>query len=125
MNFSTISNSELTIMNIIWDKNSIITAHEIISLTEDMEWNHSTVLTFLSRLCKKGLLKKYKDTEDKRSNVYYAVVSREEYGVMVTRFMYEKIHRNSDVSFIASLFKSEVLSYESLEELRNMLNKKG
>lgn len=120
MNFSLASNSELVLMNVIWDKNAPITASEIVE-GANCEWDNITVLTFLTRLCKKGLLKKERDTVDRRSNIYSAIVSREDYGAMISQFMYEKVHCRSDSSFIAALFKSNTLSADSLKEIRRIV----
>ena len=78
MDMQQISDSELELMRIIWaNGGTILYAQLMETLVErGMDWKKNTVLTFLSRLVEKGLLKTSKIG---RRNEYTARVTEEEY----------------------------------------------
>lgn len=47
-----LSDSELKVMKVIWDK-GIVTSHEIIKALDKKEWKGSTIQTFIKRLLNK------------------------------------------------------------------------
>ena len=52
-----LSESEYSIMEIIWAKKAPVTSLDICELSDQHGWKAPTVLTFLKRLCEKAFLK--------------------------------------------------------------------
>ena len=69
-----ISDSEMKIMNLIWEENSPVTTAWLMERLRDTGWKATTLLTFLSRLEEKGCLTMKKVG---RQNFYEAAFSRE------------------------------------------------
>lgn len=70
---------ETGVMEEVWRADDEITVHDVreaLNAREDKQRAYSTVMTVMSRLCGKGLLKKQKRG---RSDYYMARISRDEY----------------------------------------------
>ena len=111
-----ISESEMEIMKIIWASSDAITTNDILSsLPKDNSWKLTTVLTFASRLVKKGILK-----ADKRgkANYYTEVLSEEEYKEAQSRTFLEEMDNGSIKNFIATLYNGKNVNKKELQELK-------
>ncbi len=109
-----ISQSELDVMEAIWQAGGWLSAHDVIArLSDSKKWKYTTVATFLTRLKEKGFLE-----QDKRgtSNVYRAAVSKEAYKEEETQAFVASIHHGSKKSLMASLYGGKLTDAE-LDEL--------
>lgn len=113
-----VSDSELEIMKLIWDMDSPVTAQELMKKLENKNWKITTLLTFLTRLCDKGVLTCEKEG---RSNHYRPLLSLEEYQQQETEEFMKQVHSGSVQSLFAALFKSKELSKADLDELSHWL----
>ncbi len=115
-----ISESELEIMSVIWDMDHKVTAQEIMKTMEYKEWKITTVLTFLTRLCDKGVL----DFEKRkgRTNYYFPIMTRADYQRMATENFVDQIHGGSVQSLFAALCKAKDLKKSDIEELTQWLD---
>lgn len=115
-----ISQSEMQVMEILWETGEAMTSARIIALLEQNHaWKPSTVWTFLGRLTEKGMVRAEK--QGKRS-YYTPVISREEYRRAQTRDFLEQVHGGSVKSFFAALGGGSHLEPGELEELKRWLN---
>ena len=87
-----ISESEAKIMGLIWEKGGPVTTDWLAQRLAGTEWKATTVLTFLSRLEKKGFLT---ITRQGRQNFYQAAISREAYQREETESFVRQIHGGS------------------------------
>lgn len=111
-----ISDSEMKIMNLIWQAGGPVTTAWITQrLGDDIEWKATTILTFLARLEEKGCLTVEKKG---RQNFYQAAISRECYQREETRSFVEQIHGGSYRSLFAALCTPGELEAAEVEELR-------
>lgn len=110
-----ISESEAKIMGLIWEKGGPVTTDWLAQRLAGTEWKATTVLTFLSRLEKKGFLT---ITRQGRQNFYQAAISREAYQREETESFVRQIHGGSYRSLFAALCPPGGLSAEEAEELR-------
>lgn len=117
-----ISESEMEIMQIIWDKNGKVTTGELALKLPDKKL--TTISTLAGRLIDKGCLKSEKIG---RSHVheYEAVISEQEYQAMQTKEFVRSIHRGSTRSLISALFYDEDFTKEEIEELKRFIEEKG
>lgn len=112
-----ISESELTLMKIIW-KNGGTALYSLIMdelEKEENQWKKNTVLTLLSRLIGKKFLKINKIG---RRNEYTALVSEQEYQAMQTRGFLNKIYGGNVRSLVSTLLQQDILSEDELEEIK-------
>lgn len=112
-----VSDSELELMKIIWGNGgSALYAHIMEELARSgRTWQKNTVITLLSRLVDKGLLKTSKLG---RRNEYAAAVSEADYQAAQTRALLNKLYAGSAKGLVSTLIQQEMLSAEDCEELR-------
>lgn len=117
-----ISETEMEIMRIIWDKDGKVTTGEIAELLPDKKL--TTISTLAGRLINKGCLRSEKIG---RSHVheYEAIISEKEYQAMQTKEFVKFIHRGSAKSLISALFRDEDFTKEDIEELKKFIEEKG
>lgn len=112
--------SELEIMQVVWQKEPPVSRIEI---EETMKGDHTlaatTILTLLTRLCEKGFLQMEKQG---RANVYTPLVSQKEYLASECRSLLDKLYGGSIKTFANALCDSGI-SKEELIELRKLLEK--
>lgn len=117
---NVLTDTELSIMKIIWEKGEASVKDVQICLTEKQEPAYTTILTFLQILEKKEYLKHRKKG---KIYIYYPVISKEEaiesdIGNIVKRFF-----DNSTKKLVLNLLKKENLSQKEIKELEKIINK--
>ncbi len=117
-----ISETEMEIMRIVWDKKDKVTTSELAEMLPDKKL--TTISTLAGRLIDKGCLRSEKIG---RSHVheYEAVISEEEYQAAQTKEFVRFIHRGSAKSLISALFHDEDITKDDIEELRRFIEEKG
>ena len=119
-----VSDSELGLMRIIWDNGGSALYAQIMEelVRTGHSWQKNTVITLLSRLVEKGLLRTNKIG---RRNEYTAIVSEEDYQAAQTRTFLNKLYEGSAKGLVATLIQKEMLSAEDYEELRRFWESGG
>ncbi|WP_058302977.1 BlaI/MecI/CopY family transcriptional regulator [Gorillibacterium timonense] len=112
-----ISESELIIMTIIWDKGNSARFAEIMEELDQLktEWKKSTVLTFLSRLIEKNMLSTRKFG---RRNEYTALMTRNHYQAYQTKQFLDKVYSGNVQGLVHMLVQNHLISDKDVEELR-------
>ena len=110
-----ISDAELEVMKVIWNKNRPITSLDIGEAFENKGWKKTTIGTFLTRLVEKGAL-----SAEKQGKLYYytPLISRKEYRKSQTKNLISSLYGGSIKDFAVSLFEEQTISDEELKELR-------
>ena len=109
-----ISDSELELMRIVWARGgTALYAH----IMEDLEkagrtWQKNTVITLLSRLVEKGLLRT-------RRNQYTALATEADYQAAQAQTLLNKLYEGSAKGLVSTLIERELLSAADYEELRS------
>ena len=111
-----VSNSELELMKIVWANGGrALYAHIMEELSKvGFTWQKNTVITLLSRLVEKGLLKTNKIG---RRNEYTAVISEQDYRAAQPQMLLNKFYEGSARGLVSTLIEREMLSAEDYEEL--------
>ena len=114
-----VSDSELILMQLIWEKGGTALFAEIIDAVgqKNLEWKYNTVLTFLSRLVDKGFLSTNKIG---RRNEYRAAVSEQEYHAAQTKMFVDKVYDGNVVELVSTLIAGGLVSEREQEELRKL-----
>lgn len=112
-----VSDSELELMKIVWANGGAARYAQIMEKLEKAgrTWQKNTVITLLSRLVDKGLLKTSKIG---RRNEYTALVSQGEYQAQQARALVGKLYAGDARGLVATLIQGEMLSAEDYEELK-------
>lgn len=112
-----ISDYELELMKVIWSNNESALYAEIVAAlsAKGMHWTKNTIITLLSRLIDKGLLKTNKIGHRNR---YTAVVSATAYQSSQTETFLEKIYEGSARDLVATLIRKDLLSPSDYEDLK-------
>lgn len=122
MNNPQISEAEFEVMKVIWDNEPISTNDIVNIVTKTSDWNMRTVHTLISRLDKKGAICHKKEG---RTFVYSSVVKKDEYIKTESKSFVKKFYDGTANKMVVNFIKNDMLSKEDIEELRNILNKKG
>lgn len=117
-----IPDAELELMMIIWDAGRPVTRVEIEeNLSDDREVLPNTILSLLTRLEKRGFVKKERDG---KLNYYSALVEKEPYLKEAGQGFLNRMFRGSLKNFAAALYDGEELSKEEAAELMEFLENK-
>lgn len=115
-----ITNSELEVMKLLWNKEGPVTSAFIVSTLElKQNWNKSTVLTLITRLVEKGAIRI--EGKQSRSFCYVPVVSEKEYTKDETRHFIQRLYGGRVRKLFAALCEDEELDEEEVEKLRQIL----
>lgn len=109
--------SELEIMMIIWEAEDTVTSDYIMQRI-NKNWVKTTLLNLLTRLCDRGFLECEKVG---KHNTYTAIVAKQDYLKLESKNFFEKLHRNSLKSLVATLYSDRNISKEDLEELKRFI----
>lgn len=120
----SVSDSELVLMKIIWAKGGTALYAQIMEelAAAGYTWQKNTVITLLSRLAEKGMLRTNKIGH---RNKYTAIVQEAEYQVAQTQNLLHKLYRGSAKGLVSTLIQSDLLTPEEYEELKRFWEKDG
>ena len=119
-----VSDSELELMQIVWDHGGKALYAQIMEAlaAAGRSWQKNTVITLLSRLVDKGMLKTSKIG---RRNEYAALVSRADYQAAQTQALVNKLYEGSARDLVAALIRREALSAQDFQELKRFWEGEG
>lgn len=115
-----ITNSEMQILEVLWDEGEALTSSEIVEVSDDRTWKSSSVHLLLNSLLKKNFVRVagFKKTTKNYARTFEPSMTREEYSMK--QLQQEK--KNTRVfSGLFNTFVSEEISSESLQELSNLI----
>lgn len=112
-----ISDSELEVMRVLWRAGDALPVTEIReTLQKSRGWEATTVKTLISRLVTKGVLR-----QEKRGVFYYSpLISEAEYNDWATHDLISRVYHGSARDLVASLVRSDGLTQDDIDELRDL-----
>ena len=114
--------AEMDVLLAIWSVEAPATSPKLMKvLGNDRGWKAPTLISFLNRLCEKGLVESYKNGKER---CYTPVVDREEFLQRVTSRFVEQYHSGSVANFLSSLYRGKKLNNEDIEALLAWLKEK-
>lgn len=121
-NSQTATESELDILRIIWQSGGRTRLAPLLETLAEKgrNWKPNTVLTFLSRLCDKGMLAVEKQG---RINEYVALLSEKEYTESLTRSFLGEVYGGDAKGLVAALLRQDQLTKKDMEELQDFWNR--
>ncbi len=114
-----ISGAELEIMQVLWEADKPLKVQEVCHRLKSNKWKYNTIATFLMRMTEKNAV-----ISEKQGRVYYftPLISKEEYKKMQTKNLITKLYNGSVKELAVSLFKSEDMTADDIEEIRKMFD---
>lgn len=120
---SKISEAELEIMKVLWER-SPQTANEVIDKLElKMNWKPKTIRTLINRLVQKEVVSYHQ--EKGRLYEYYPLVSQDSFLQVETKSLLKRFYGMSFKPFLVNFLKEEQLSSEDINELKRILDEKS
>lgn len=115
----TITDSEYTIMKILWSSEKKMTVADVVKALDGNDWTASTVSTFLQRLLKKNVVSCEKKGN---TNLYFPVLKQKEYDLSETESFLSKMYKGSVKNLVVALYENKKLSKEDMSELKDMFD---
>lgn len=117
MSIKSISKSEFEVMKVIWDFGRAVQYVDVAEklAEKDYSWKKNTILTFLTRLVEKKLLRVKKIG---RKNEYYALVSESEYLGQQTEKFLEDIYEGDVKGLITNLVQKDLITADEIDDLQ-------
>lgn len=115
-----IYDSELKVMNIIWEGEPISAREVSIRAGERYAWNKNTTYTVINKLIAKEYIKR-----SEPGFMCESIVKKEDVRRGETKGLIERLYGGSKKALFSALLEEEKLSAEEMGEIRRMIEKKG
>jgi len=115
-----LTEAELRLMNVLWDKGAATVADVADALPKDPGLAYNTVLTTMRILEDKGYVSHTKPDEG-RAFVYKPLVGRDEAGRNAVRHLVSRFFRNSPELLVLNVLEDEELSDAELQRIRELI----
>ena len=113
-----LSEAELYIMRLFW-QHGPMKSDDLASLVAERTWKSTTLLTFLSRLAAKEMLRVEKQG---KSNCYHPLLSEQEYLRREGKVFLDQLYGGSARDFLAAMVDSRGITESDLTELKAWLS---
>jgi predicted transcriptional regulator len=112
--------SELKVMEIIWEKEPV-TAKEIsLILGDSIGWNKNTTYTIIKKLIDKQIV-----SREEPNFVCTSLVKKADIQKAETNSLIEKLYNGSKSKFFAAFLQHEKLTKEEIDELKSLIDGSG
>lgn len=120
--FQSLSDSEMEIMQIIWDSEGPMTSARLMELFAHRNWKAQTVSTFLTRLVAKGVLRMERQG---RGNLYFPALTPEEYRQQEAKYVIDSMYHGDLLDFLSAFYGGERVSKDDLDTLKQWFEKEA
>ena len=118
----TLTEAELRIMEVLWDKGAVTVQQVLESLTSQPALAYNSVLTTIRILEKKGYVEHVKDG---RAHVYQALLGRKQASQSEIRHLISRFFGNSHEELVLNVLEDRGLDSNELERIREMLHREA
>jgi predicted transcriptional regulator len=118
----TISEAESIVMEQLWLRHPLSAEEVVAVLTDQRDWQETTVKTLLNRLLKKGAIKAMKDG---RRYLYSPLLKREQWIHTESKGFLDRMFGGQIAPLVAHFGKHRSLSKKDIEELRRLIEEMG
>lgn len=116
-----ISNAELEVMKVVWEKKEV-SSWEIISQLKSCNWKDNTIRTLINRLIAKKAIGISKKTGKTYS--YVALIRKELYCLKRTKEFARQMYDGSIIEMILDFLEEDEVSKEELEKMIKIVKAK-
>ncbi|MDF2486759.1 MAG: putative transcriptional regulator [Herbinix sp.] len=117
MDIVKLFDSELKVMEIIWERGPISAKEISLILGETIGWNKNTTYTIIKKLIEKEVV-----LREEPNFICVAKLKKEQVQSAETKSLIEKLYQGSKKAFFAAFLQNEKLSKEELEELKKLID---
>lgn len=114
-----LSEREWTVLNALWETEGAELGVLVNELYKKTGWSRTTVLTYLTRMESKGLVRIDKEINP---HIYYATLDRESCQQQERQSFLKRVYSGATGDLIAAFLKEEPISQEEREHLRKLLD---
>ena len=114
----TLTDAELRLMEVIWQKNSA-SAAEVLEALPDAEIAYTTVLNTLRILETKGYVRHSKEG---KAFIYHPLVNRDQASSTAVQQLMTRFFRNSPGLLVSNLIQNEQLNKRELRQLKKLID---
>ena len=118
----TLTEAELRIMNVLWQRGSGTVQQVLDALPPKPALAYNSVLTTVRILEKKGYVRHVKDG---RAHVYEPAIAREEASRSEIKHLVSRFFRNSHEQLVLNILEERGLDQAELDRLKQMLEQRG
>ncbi|MCH5317283.1 MAG: BlaI/MecI/CopY family transcriptional regulator [Eubacterium sp.] len=111
--------SEIKVMEIIWDSEPITAKQVSLVAAETIGWNKNTTYTILKKLEAKDAIKR-----EEPGFICSSLISRDEVQKSETQSLVDKLFGGSKKALFSALLEDEKLSESDIKELRDMIDRR-
>ena len=113
-----ISNAELAVMQVLWQRQPLSANDVVAALGDDKDWHEKTVKTLLNRLVSKGALGFDKDG---RAYLYFPLIAEQDYQLEQSRSFVERIFSGRIAPLVAGFASQNKLSADDVAQLKQLI----
>lgn len=114
-----ISDAELEVMKILWNKKNLTSVEIIDSLLLTTNWNRNTIKTLINRLVKKGAVKNIKKIGS--LNKYIPLIDEEKYKNQESTNFIKKLYNGSVNNMLLNFVHEEKISKDDIKYLIELI----
>ncbi|MFC7678343.1 BlaI/MecI/CopY family transcriptional regulator [Paenibacillus sp. GCM10028914] len=114
-NLGRLSETEMEVMEVIWQKSTPVTVSMLLESFEEKGWKTSTMSTLLKRLIEKGFLTK---TLNGKVNYYHTTLTMEQYRKLETQSFLNRLYKGKVKNFITALVNDDEFNQKDIAELK-------
>lgn len=111
--------SELKVMNILWEEGNISAKEVSLKALEIYGWNKNTTYTILKKLIRKEAI-----IREEPNFICKVVITKEQVQRGESRKLVDKLFGGSSKLLVSQFIQEEKLSREDLQNLRDLIDKK-
>lgn len=119
MNSIKLFDSELKLMELLWEKEPISAKQLSLLAKEEIGWNKNTTYTIIKKLIDKEAV-----LREEPNFVCTSLIKKEDVRKAETIALIDKLYNGSKKAFFAAFIQSESLSDEDIAELKAMIEKR-
>ena len=119
MQNQTLTKSEMTVMNILWEMPDGGTVYDVLEKYEEPKPAYTTIATFMKILEKKGYLQAKKLFG--RTYTYFPLISKNEYSCRAIQEVKKDLFDGSAKSLLSFFVQNEGLSADDIKELLQLI----
>ena len=112
--FQSLSESEMEIMQVIWETAAPVTTAYLLEVFAHKGWKGQTMATFMTRLVDKGLLTV---TRQGKANLYTPAISQEQYRQREAANVIDSMYHGNLQDFLAAFYSGKKISQKEFGEL--------
>lgn len=112
---------EADIMQVIWQRQKVTVQDVFDALSKDRQIAYNTVMTVMTRLAQKGILKRQKDG---RAYLYFPTTSQSEVAKGMLQYIIDKIFGGARAPVFSHLVEDKQLSEEEFKYLEELVRQK-